>query len=76
MTIDRCYCYDVLFATLRDVSCTTEAQTVAELQEEVCFGQNCGLCHPYVRRMLRTGQVTFHEVIEEADEPAPTAHTS
>lgn len=76
MTIDRCYCYDVSFATLCDVSCTTGAQTVAALQEEVCFGHNCGLCHPYVRRMLRTGQVTFHEVIEEADEPAPTAHTS
>lgn len=70
MTIDRCYCYDVPFAELNTVASITEASTVADLQDEVCFGHNCGLCHPYVRRMLRTGQTTFHQVIEDGDEPA------
>ena len=70
MTIDRCYCYDVPFTELDAVARTTGAATVADLQDEVCFGHNCGLCHPYVRRMLRTGQTTFHQVIEDDDEPA------
>ncbi|MES3630659.1 MAG: (2Fe-2S)-binding protein [Longimonas sp.] len=70
MTIDRCYCYDVPFAHLRDVARDTGAQTVEALQDAVCFGHNCKLCHPYVRRMLRTGTVQFNHIIEEADEPA------
>ena len=47
----------------------TGADSVAALQDEVTFGQNCQLCHPYVRRMLRTGEVAFDEVIRAEDEP-------
>lgn len=75
MTIDRCQCYNVSFATLSDEARRTGANTVEALQAEICFGQKCGLCHPYVRRMLRTGQVTFHQVIEDDDEPAPVTCT-
>ncbi len=71
MTIDRCLCYDVRFADLKETADATGAETVAALQAHVTFGQNCQLCHPYVRRMLRTGEVVFHEVVEEADEPPP-----
>lgn len=76
MTIDRCLCYQVRFARLKPIAEATGAETVAALQDEAArrratFGQGCRLCHPYVRRMLRTGATTFHEVIEEADEPPP-----
>ena len=76
MTVDRCYCYDVPFKRLHRVSQRTGANTVDALQAHVCFGHNCGLCHPYVRRMLRTGQVTFHQIIEDDDEPARSAAPS
>ena len=69
MTIDRCYCFQKTFATLKVVAEATGATRVAALQEHVEFGQRCKLCHPYVRRMLRTGETVFHEIIEEADEP-------
>ena len=71
MTIDRCLCYDRTFAELKAVAESEDARSVATLQEHVTFGQNCQLCHPYVRQMLRTGQVVFYEVVREKDEPAP-----
>ena len=70
MHIDRCYCYEVRFARLKRVAEDTGADSVAALQEHVTFGKNCQLCHPYVRRMLRTGEVVFSEVVQEEDEPA------
>lgn len=68
--IDRCYCFGVTFAELQTVADATGAETVAELQEHAAFGENCKLCHPYVRRMLRTGRTVFHEIVTAADEPA------
>lgn len=69
MTIDRCYCYDQTFAALKAMAEETGADSIEALQRHVTFGQNCQLCHPYVRRMLETGQTTFHEVIEaDADD--------
>jgi bacterioferritin-associated ferredoxin len=68
MNIDRCYCFQQTFASLRAVADETGAQSVAALQEHVEFGQQCKLCHPYVHRMLRTGETVFHEIVTEADE--------
>lgn len=69
MTIDRCYCFDKTFAELAEVADQTGAETVSELQAHVTFGQKCQLCHPYTRRMLRTGETVFHEIVTEEDEP-------
>jgi bacterioferritin-associated ferredoxin len=74
MTIDRCYCYQQSFAALKEVAEETNADSIADLQAHVTFGQNCQLCHPYVRRMLATGQTVFQEVIEE--DPAPDPDSS
>ena len=69
MQIDRCMCFGRPFAELADVAAATGAATVAELQEHALFGRKCALCHPYVRRMLRTGQTSFAEVVTDEDEP-------
>ena len=69
LRIDRCYCFDQTFAALKAVADTTGTTTVAELQTHVVFGQRCALCHPYVRRMLRTGETVFREIVTDADEP-------
>lgn len=71
MYIDRCYCFQRTFAALKEVAETEGANTIEALQEHVTFGKNCQLCHPYVRRMLRTGEVAFGRVLTEEDEPAP-----
>lgn len=70
MTIDRCLCFNVRFEDLKEIAVATGAESVAALQHEIAFGANCELCHPYVRRMLKTGETAFHEIVTEADEPA------
>jgi len=67
MVIDRCVCGDVSFAELLDVVQRTGARTIAALQRHASVGKGCGLCLPYVRRMLQTGQVVFTELISEDD---------
>lgn len=74
LRIDRCMCFGTTFADLADVADQTGAATVAGLQEHALFGRKCGLCHPYVRRMLRTGETVFGQVVtdeQEPDRPAP-----
>ena len=71
MRIARCLCFGRPFAELADVAAATGAATVAELQAHALFGRKCALCHPYVRRMLRTGQTAFAEVVTDDDEPEP-----
>ena len=65
--IDRCYCFDETFAALKEVADETGASTIGALQEHVQFGENCQLCHPYVRRMLSTGETTFCTLLSEDD---------
>jgi bacterioferritin-associated ferredoxin len=67
--IDRCYCFGTTFAELKAVADATGAESVEELQAHATFGYNCQLCHPYVRRMLRTGRTVFHEIVTAEDEP-------
>lgn len=69
LRIDRCYCFGRTFAELKAVAEATGAATVPALQQHAVFGQQCRLCHPYVRRMLRTGETVFREIVTEADEP-------
>jgi bacterioferritin-associated ferredoxin len=69
LCVDRCSCFQKTFAELRDVAERAGAGSIAELQEHVTFGMQCRLCHPYVRRMLRTGETVFFEIISELDEP-------
>lgn len=67
MNIDRCYCYDQTFAHLKAVADEADVASVEALQEHVTFGENCQLCHPYVRRMLKTGETVFHHLIDPSD---------
>lgn len=70
MTIDRCLCHGRRFAELEPLARASGVRSVAALQAAGGdFGRGCGLCHPYVRRMLRTGQTVFHAIVTDADEP-------
>ncbi len=69
MRIDRCHCFRTTFAELKAVAEAAGVRDVARLRAHAAFGGQCGLCRPYVRRMLRTGETVFREVITEADEP-------
>lgn len=64
LLIDRCICRGVPFAQLLPLA--REAQwTVPDLVRETGCGGQCGLCRPYLRRMLETGKTEFTEIITD-----------
>ncbi|MGA7304910.1 MAG: (2Fe-2S)-binding protein [Rhodothermales bacterium] len=70
MRIDRCICFDRSFAELKEIARRKSSDSIEALQRHVEFGLQCELCHPYVRRMLRTGEVRFGEILTDEDEPS------
>ena len=67
MQIDRCVCYQKEFKELKEVADGHGCTTIEALQCHVVFGQNCKMCHPYVRRMLKTGETVFSNIIVDQD---------
>jgi hypothetical protein len=71
--VDRCVCFDRSFDELSAIARTCGATSLEALQEETEFGLACRICNPYVRRMLRTGQTVFEELLTDVDEPRTPA---
>lgn len=69
MRIDRCVCHKVTFAEIRDWRVEHPRAGFEEVQRRFRCGTGCGLCAPYVRRLLRTGQVVFTQIVTDRDEP-------
>jgi bacterioferritin-associated ferredoxin len=65
--IDRCVCFDRRFDELKELADATRSTSLDMLQNHVDFGMNCGLCKPYVSRMLKTGETVFSEIIISSD---------
>lgn len=63
--IKKCLCHDKTFKALKQVAEHSGASTLEALEEEVSFGQQCGRCRPYVRKMLETGDISFTTLITE-----------
>jgi bacterioferritin-associated ferredoxin len=60
--VDRCICRNRLFAELWSEA-RAEGWSLAALMRETGCGDQCGLCRPYLRRMLATGQTVFHQLL-------------
>lgn len=57
--VDRCVCFNKTFSELKSIAQTESLSDLESLQRFVDFGKGCGLCKPYVKRMLETGRVVF-----------------
>lgn len=55
MAIDRCYCLQIRFSDLKALAEKSGAG-VDSLSKATGCGTGCGLCIPYIRVMLKTGQ--------------------
>lgn len=62
--IDRCVCQDTRFAELLP-RVRAEGWDLVALTRATRCGARCGLCRPYLRRMIATGEVVFHEILTE-----------
>ena len=69
MRIDRCICHKVPFDRVKAWCEEHPGATFADVKREFKCGTGCGLCAPYVRRTMRTGQVVFHQIVTDRDEP-------
>jgi bacterioferritin-associated ferredoxin len=60
--VARCICRNVPFDTLLPQA-RAAGWTLDDLVRETGCGSHCGLCRPYLREMLRTGQTAFHDLL-------------
>lgn len=58
MVVDRCICFDVTFAKIKELA-QREGLSLEELKQRTGCCTGCTMCEPYVRLMLRTGQTEF-----------------
>jgi bacterioferritin-associated ferredoxin len=64
LSITLCVCRRVPFAILLPLA--RERQwTLADLSRETGCGDACGLCRPYLRRMLATGETSFAQLLTD-----------
>ena len=57
--VDRCVCFDVSFAEIRNWAGDRECTTLSCVRDEFGCTDGCGLCRPFIRRVLETGEVAF-----------------
>ena len=67
LRIERCVCVNVSFEELRRHATACGDPSFRELQKKFGCGSTCGLCAPYVKEMLRTGQTVFTQIVTERD---------
>jgi bacterioferritin-associated ferredoxin len=65
MRIDRCVCFDMLFADIIERA-KSEGWAVEDIEAILGCGSGCGMCKPYIREGMKTGQVVFDKIIKDA----------
>lgn len=64
ISITRCICRGRKFAELLPLA-HENGWDLQTLMNSTGCGAQCGLCRPYLRRMLETGETDFAEIITE-----------
>jgi NAD(P)H-nitrite reductase large subunit len=62
--ITMCVCQRMPFERLLPIALERDWD-LADIMRETQCGAGCGLCRPYLRRMLETGQTVFTEILTE-----------
>lgn len=62
--VTTCLCRGITFAALLPRARSAGWDLAALMRETGC-GAGCGLCRPYLRRMLATGETSFRELLWE-----------
>jgi bacterioferritin-associated ferredoxin len=62
--ITWCVCRQTPFEHLLRLAREHDWDVEAVTAQTGC-GDQCGLCRPYLRRMLATGETVFHEILSE-----------
>ena len=54
-TVDRCICHDVPFTKILVWAADRANTNLADIEDEYGCGGSCGMCRPYLKRVLATG---------------------
>ena len=65
--VKACMCYPYTFAELKTLADRNSWTTLDQIREAVGCSTGCGLCRPYLLRMLETGEIEFAII----DSPSP-----
>lgn len=65
MCVNRCVCFDVSFVRLKD-HIEKHGGGLDEIQRTFLCGKGCGMCIPYIRRMIQTGETSMPVMLTEA----------
>ncbi len=66
VVVSQCVCKATPFRELLGQA-TASGWDLADLIHQTGCGAQCGLCRPYLSRMLRTGETEFHEILTADD---------
>lgn len=64
--VRACMCYPHTFAEIKRLVEEKGWTSVPEITEALGCGSGCGLCRPYLQKMLETGEVAF-AVLKNSD---------
>lgn len=64
LTISKCVCRGMPFTRLLSAA-RERGWSLGDLVRETGCGGSCGLCRPYLARMLATDETVFHDLITE-----------
>ena len=62
MPVKRCICHKISFKEIKKIAIDKGFDTVKELRVEGICCTNCRMCEPYIKKMLKTGEVSFQPV--------------
>jgi bacterioferritin-associated ferredoxin len=66
MGVTRCVCRNVSFVDALEIARSNGCASVRDLQSLLDLGSGCGLCVPYMQRVLITG-LTDQPVLSDAE---------
>ncbi len=58
-TVTRCVCHKRKFSELKQIAFVKKIKSVEGFQQLRLAGCGCGICRPYISKMLRTGETAF-----------------
>jgi bacterioferritin-associated ferredoxin len=62
--ITHCVCRRMPFSVLEPLA-RERGWTLEDVKRETGCGDQCGLCRPYLLKMLQTGETEFHDLLWE-----------
>jgi bacterioferritin-associated ferredoxin len=58
-TVQKCVCHRVKFEDIYAIVIEQNIDSIDDLIDQKICGAGCGMCHPYVQKMLVTGETSF-----------------